>query len=182
LALARPENRTHPLEARLKRLAQHIDGLADLDAASLRRAREIGALRRAAAEELYGICARFVEHLNTLLTRGEVVLDPPDFGEHAFQVESANLVQMNIRGRILQVEFEATPELVSTEDFRLPYTLQGVVRAFNQDLLDKDLIEEQLLFYTLERPKPMWRYFDPRTYRSGTFDEEYLIAVMEQLI
>ena len=40
--------------------------------------------------------------------------------------------------------FRATPELVSTEDFRVPYTLEGTVRAFNQELLDKDLIEEQL--------------------------------------
>ena len=53
---------------------------------------------------------------------------------------------MNVRGRILQVAFEATVELVSTEDFRVPYTLHGSVRAFNQELLDKDIIEEQLIF------------------------------------
>jgi hypothetical protein len=48
------------------------------------------------------------------------------------------------------------------------------VRALNQALLDKDLIEEQLLFYTLEDRRNMWRYFDTRTYRSGGFDREYL--------
>jgi hypothetical protein len=65
---------------------------------------------------------------------------------------------------------------------RIPYTLQGVVRAFNQELLDRSLIEQQLLFYTLEKEKKMWRFFDARTYRSGPFDQEYLISLMEQLI
>ena len=57
---------------------------------------------------------------------------------------------------------------MSTEDFRVPYTLEGSVRAFNQDLLNKDLIEEQLVFYTIEKTRSLWRFFDPRTYRSGT--------------
>ena len=139
-------------------------------------------VRQAAAAELYAICSNFVVAVNGLLSRGEVVLDPPEFDEGAFQEESANMIQMNVRGRILQVEFEATVELVSTEDFRIPYTLEGFVRAFNQDLLDKDIIEEQLIFYTWEKQKKMWRFFDARTYRSGPFDEEYLIALMEQLI
>jgi hypothetical protein len=60
--------------------------------------------------------------------------------------------------------------------------LAGSVRAFNQDLLSKDLIEEQLVFYTVEGDRKMWRFFDPRTYRSATFDQEYLVSVMEQLI
>jgi len=64
----------------------------------------------------------------------------------------------------------------------VPYTLEGTVRAFNQELLEKDLIEEQLIFYTLEGKQGMWRFFDARTYRSGPFDLEYLIALMEQLI
>ena len=80
------------------------------------------------------------------------------------------------------MSFSATPGLVSTEDFRIPYTLEGSIRAFNQELLEKDIIEEQLLFYTLESEKKMWRFFDARTYRSGPFDQEYLICLMEQLI
>jgi hypothetical protein len=180
--LARSGNQTEVRSARLKRLAESIDALVEKDAGSLGRVREVRALRRAAAAELYGICSTFVAAVNGLLSRGEVVLDPPEYAEGAFQEESANLIQMNVRGRILQVEFEATLELLSTEDFRVPYTLQGVVRAFNQELLDKDIIEEQLIFYTCERQKRMWRFFDARTYRSGPFDEEYLIALMEQLI
>jgi hypothetical protein len=168
--------------ARLKRLAASIDGLVAKDENSLGRVSEVRAMRRGAAAELYGICSNFVAAVNGLLTRGEVVLDPQEYAEGAFQEESANLIQINVRGRILQVEFEATLELVSTEDFRIPYTLQGVVRAFNQELLDKDIIEEQLIFYTCEKHRKMWRFFDARTYRSGPFDEEYLIALMEQLI
>jgi hypothetical protein len=180
--VARSGNQTEVRDARLKRLAESIDGLVEKDESSLRRAREVRALRRAAAAELYGICSNFVGAINSLLARSEVVLDPPDYADGAFQEESANLIQMNVRGRILQVEFEATVDLVSTEDFRIPYTLEGFVRAFNQELLDKDIIEEQLIFYTLEKQKKMWRFFDPRTYRSGPFDEEYLTGLMEQLI
>jgi len=180
--LSRPEKEKGARDARLKRLAESIDALAEKDEISLREAREIRAVRRIAAAELYGICANFVASVNRLITRGEVVLDPPDFSDGSFQEESANLIQMNVRGRILQVEFESTVELLSTEDFRIPYTLEGFVRAFNQELLDKDVIEEQLIFYTWERHRKMWRFFEPRTYRSGPFDEEYLMGLMEELI
>ncbi len=178
----RPANQEQVREARLKRLAENIDALAEKDAGSMRRAREITSLRSAATAELHGICADFVAAVNRLLTQGEVVMDPPEFSGGAFHEEAANLIQINVRGRILQVEFKATPELVSTEDFRIPYTLEGYIRAFNQELLDKDIIEEQLIFYTLEKGKKMWRFFDPRTYRSGAFDQEYLISLMEQLL
>jgi hypothetical protein len=123
-----------------------------------------------------------VNSLNRLMSKTELLLDPAQFSEAAFQQDVTNLIQINVRGRILQVAYAATPELVSTEDFRIPYTLAGSVRAFNQEMLNKDLIEEQLVFYTIERDRKMWRFFDTRTYRSGTFDQEYLVSVMEQLI
>jgi hypothetical protein len=170
------------MEARLKRLAREIEALAEKDETTLRRTREIGDLRRRAAAELFRVCAGFVDAVNSLLPNPELTLDPPDFGADTFQEEAPNLIQMNVRGRILQVEFETTPELISTEDFRIPYTLSGAVRAFNQALLDKDLIEEQLLFYTVEKQRTMWRFFDARTYRSGEFGQEYLISLMEQLV
>jgi hypothetical protein len=178
----RSGNQTQVGSARLKRLAESIDALAEKDERLLRHSRDIAALRRVAAGDLYAICADFVNSVNRLLTHIQVELDPRGFSESAFQEDTPNLVQINVRGRILQVIFSATPELVSTEDFRIPYTLAGTVRAFNQELLDKDLIEEQLVFYTLEKEKKMWRFFDGRTYRSGPFDQEYLISLMEQLI
>jgi len=167
---------------RLKRLAREIEALAQKDEGDQRRARDVASLRRRAAVEIHSVCAQFVESVNRLLPRPELELDPADYPEERFHEELPNLIQINVRGRILQAEFAATPELISTEEFRIPYTLSGAVRAFNQALLDKDLIEEQLIFFTVEKEKSIWRYFDPRTYRSGELDQEYLIGLMEQLL
>jgi hypothetical protein len=180
--VARNTNPNQTRDARLKKLARSIESLAAKDELLLRHSREMLALRRSAAADLYAICAEFVGSINRLLQQNEVQLDPRTFAEDNFRDDNANLIQINVRGRILQVGFRATPELVSTEDFRVPYTLEGTVRAFNQELLDKDLIEEQLIFFTLEQHKRMWRFFDARTYRSGPFDQEYLIGLMEQLL
>ncbi len=167
---------------RLKKLAQRIDALAKKDESVIEKAREIASLRRKAALELYGTCAEFVRGLNELLARTELELDPDDYRPDGFHEHGVHLFQINARGRILQIKFEATEELVSTEEFRVPYILEGAVRCFNQRLLDQDLIEEQLLFYTLEKRRRMWRFFDVRTHRSGPFDADYLIGLMEQLV
>jgi len=170
-------------DARLKKLADGIAALAGKDELVLERAREIAATRSAAGAEIYAICAEFVARLNRLLPRADVMIDPAASGGAArFREDSTCLIQVSVRGRILQIEYAATAELVSTEEFRIPYILAGSVRAFNQELLDKDLIEEQLIFFTLEKHRRMWRFFDPRTYRSGPFDQEYLVSLMEQLI
>jgi hypothetical protein len=173
---------SQPGSDRLKRLAKSLDALARKDEHGIRRAREIGALRQQAALELHGICGDFVRGLNQLLSEIELELHPEQYGLDSFRDTDANLFQINARGRILQIEFEATPELVSTEDFRVPYFLAGAVRCFNQQLLEKDLIEEQLLFCTIEKSRHLWRFFDARTYRSGPFDAEYLTGLMEQLV
>lgn len=177
----RSDTRYSVSDIRLKRLADSIDELADKDENLVNHSRQIAGFRRTAASEIHTLCTAFVDRLNAFLTRGLVVLDPPVFTEESYRDESANLIQMNVRGRILQVEYRSTPELVSTEDFRIPYIISGSVRAFNQLLLDQDLIEEQLLFYTLEKRR-MWRFFDALTYRSGPFDQDYLISLMEQLL
>jgi hypothetical protein len=176
----REESKT--AEARLRRLAQAIEALAEKDQLTLKRAHEIDTLRRRAAAELFTVCEGFVDAINRLLSEPQVILDPSSFPLECFREDAPNLIQINVRGRILQVAFEATPGLLSTEDFRIPYTLGGTIRAFNQALLDKDLIEEQLIFYTVERHQTMWRYFDARTYRSGAFDRDYLIGLLDQLL
>jgi hypothetical protein len=175
-------NSTQPGSERLKRLAKNLDALARRDENGIRRAREIGALRRQAAAELHSICGGFVRNLNQLLSEIELDFQPEEYRPDTFQDAGLNLFQINARGRILQLEFEATPELISTEDFRVPYILAGTVRCFNQELLERDLIEEQLLFYTVEKSRSLWRFFDARTYRSGPFDADYLAGLMEQLI
>jgi hypothetical protein len=172
----------HSRETRLKRLADTIDGLIEKDQQRLNYAREIAAVRRKAAVELYTTCANFVVSVNQLLSRGGVQLDPPDFSEDSFQEEGIHLFQINARGRILQIEFGATTELVSSEDFRVPYTMDGSIHAFNQELLENHVVVEQLLYYTLEKSRKWWRFFDARTYRSGPVDEDYLVALMEHLV
>jgi hypothetical protein len=169
-------------DARLKKLAASIEALAEKDVLSEEREREITATRSAATAELYAICSEFVNGLNRLLPVPEVMLDPPEAEALTHGEFALRLIQINVRGRILQIEYEPTPELISTEEFRVPYTLSGAVRAFNHELLAKDLIEEQLIFFTLEKHRRMWRFFDPRTYRSGPLDREYLVCLMEQLI
>jgi hypothetical protein len=173
---------SQPGSDRLKKLARSLDGLARKDEVHIRRAREIGSLRRQAALELHGICGDFVRGLNQLLSEIELEFDPEEYAPERFRDDGVNLFQINARGRILQIKFEATPEPVSTEDFRVPYILSGAVRCFNQQLLEKDLIEEQLLFYTIEKSRHLWRFFDARTYRSGPFDADYLTGLMEQLV
>ena len=180
--LRRSESAAEVSGSRMKRLAHQIEALVEKDESLLRLSREMDRIRRAAAAELHTVCRDFVNSLNRLMSKTELLVDPEQFTEANFQDDGLNLIQISVRGRILQVAYSATPELLSTEDFRIPYTLAGSVRAFNQDLLNKDLIEEQLVFYTVEGDRKMWRFFDPRTYRSAAFDQEYLVSVMEQLI
>ena len=167
---------------RLKKLAESIDSLPEKDGQSIQLAHTIFMLRRQAAVELYETCAAFTREVNALLSSARLILDPADYGPQAFQENRTNLFQINTQGRILQIDFSATPELTSTEEFRVPYTLEGSVRCFNQQLLEQDLIEEQLLFYCIEKDRNVWRYFDVRTYRTGKFDQDYLISLMERLV
>jgi hypothetical protein len=167
---------------RLKKLAASIDALAEKDEEQLRRARQVLEIRRRAAAQLHRVCAEFAQAVNELTSRTELKLDPPEFRSDSFRDSEKNLFQLNARGRILQIEFAATEELTSSEDFRIPYTLHGAVRGFNQEMLEQNLVREQLLFYTIEKTGPMWRFFDARTYRTGRFDVEYLIGLLEQLV
>jgi hypothetical protein len=168
--------------SKMKRLAQKIEALEGKDDALQERHRDTNQVRRTAANELYVTCREFVTCVNRLMSGTAVILDPDEYSEAAFQDDVLNLIQISVRGRILQIGFSATTELLSTEDFRVPYTLSGFVRAFNQELLEQEIIEEQLVFYTIEKDRKLWRFFDPRTYRSGTLDQDYLVSVMEQLI
>ena len=167
---------------RLNRLAEQIDALAGKDERAMKRAAEIAELRRHAAAELHALCAAFVAELNALLSKTQVVLDPADYSPEHFEEDGYNLLQINVRGRIVQIVFETTGELISTEDFRVPYILCGTIRCFNQQLLEQDLIVEHMLFYCLEKNRHFWRFFDERTYRTGPFDRDYLLALLEELV
>lgn len=167
---------------RLKKLAAAIEALAEKDTALVQRTHQIALLRRQAAVDLHGICAAFVAEINRQLSSMQVHLDPPEYSPDSFHDTGVNLLQINIRGRILQIELQSTPEMISTENFRVPHILEGSIRCFNQEFLDRAVVEEQFIFYCLERKRNLWRFFDARTYRSGPFDEEYLISLMEQVV
>ena len=167
---------------RMKKLAEAIDALAEKDGALVRKVHEIASLRRQGAVELHAICAKFVHEVNRQLSKIQLHFDPGEFSSESFQDIGMNLLQLNAQGRILQIEFASTPDMISTENFRVPHILEGSIRCFNQELLDRAVIEEQLIFYCLEKKQNLWRFFDARTYRSGPFDQEYLISLMEQLV
>lgn len=138
-------------------------------------------LRARGAADLHGICRAFVEKINARLTEGAVRLDPPAFSGENY-TDGPNLFQINLRGRLLQIEFTATDQLYETDDFKRPYVLRGIVRSFNQDLLQHNNVDEQLIFYCPTPQGADWYYFDERTYRMGRVGEDYLITEMERLL
>ncbi len=139
-------------------------------------------LRSRGALDLHRICSAFVDRVNEKLSEPAILLDPPFFSEGNYNDTGPNLFQINLRGRILQIEFGPTAELYESEDFRKPYVLRGAVRSFNQDLLDHGSVAEQMIFYCPANGAAQWHFFDGRTYRSGLVAESYLVGEMERLL
>jgi hypothetical protein len=167
---------------RLTRLASAIDALAGRDQKLIDETEHVSALRSRGAADLYAICRRFVDKVNAKLSQPAILLDPPVFREGTYSDSGPNLFQINLRGRLLQLEFEATDELYGHEDFKNPYVLQGTVRSFNQDLLTHNGVDEQLIFYCPDGAAAAWHFFDARTYRTGLISEDYLVSEMERLL
>jgi hypothetical protein len=167
---------------RLKKLARHIESLAASDRERIRREREIETLRRGAAERLHRMCVSFAEEVNTTLKSVRLEMAPLEFTGEAFNESGPNLFQIQVSGRVIQFLFEGTEPLITTENLRTPYTLEGSVRWFNQDMLDRDEIKDQKLFYCVDRNTQEWRFYDLRTHRSGLVDDDYLAGLLEQLV
>ncbi|HEX4136068.1 MAG TPA: hypothetical protein VHY84_15750 [Bryobacteraceae bacterium] len=167
---------------RLTRLARAIDALGETDRKLIAESTKVDRLRLRGALDLYRVCSGFVEKVNDKLSDAAVLLDPPSYSEGNYNDTGLNLFQINLRGRILQVEFGATAELYESDDFRLPYILRGAVRSFNQDLLERSSIDEHLIFYCPKNDAAVWHFVDSRTYRSGRITENYLISEMERLL
>jgi hypothetical protein len=110
------------------------------------------------------------------------MLAPFEWEIENFHDGQTNFFQISLRGRLLQLEFQSTDEMYSTEDFRLPYVLHGSFRSFNQESLEKNRMEEQRLFCCPLREAPVWHFFDARTYRTGNVDSDYLAAELERLL
>lgn len=168
---------------RLTKLARELDRLAERDEKAVDEMDRADMARRQGARALHAICADFTRRLNAAMTRTEMLLIPTAFDAATYREDVPNLIQMSLRGRIVQIQYEAPEQALATEDFRHPYILQGAVHGFNQALLERDLIEEQLLFYARSGNQPdfRWHYFEPRTYRSGFVGEAYLTDLLSRL-
>jgi hypothetical protein len=167
---------------RLTRLAEAIEAIGDRDRKLIEESTQVDHLRSRGAVDLYAICRLFVDKVNGRLSEPAVLLDPPTFVERNYHDGGPNLFQINLRGRLLQLEFAATDELYEQDDFRRPYVLRGAVRSFNQDLLDHNGVDEQLIFYCPEDGIARWYFFDGRTYRTGLLAEDYLASGLERLL
>jgi hypothetical protein len=167
---------------RLTKLAQQLDHLVERDEKVMEEMDRADFARRQGARILHTICADFTRRLNAAMTRTEMLLVPTEFDPATYREDTPNLIQMSLRGRIVQIQYEAPEQTVTTENFRFPYILHGAVNGFNQTLLERDLIEEQLLYYAKTgKHEFRWHYFEPRTYRTGIVGEEYLTRLLARL-
>ena len=131
---------------------------------------------------LHDICREFIEAVNHRLSLPALVLDPPEFAVEKFQDPGANLFQINLRGRLLVIEFKSTEEPLSTDDFRRPYILEGSIRAVNQDLLDHHQVSEKSLFFCPSGSHGNWYFVDHRSYRTGRLSPDLLADELHRLL
>ncbi len=169
-------------EERLNRLARQLDAVAAQNEIRIEEEKRLGALRRESAFELYVICSNLVRILNSRARNGRLELSPAEFSPDSFQEAGPNLLQISVSGRIVDIAFEATDTLTSTENYLQPYTIEGAIRWFNQESLETFGIHEELLFLCVEGRKAAWVHFDGQTHREGPFDEDYLMGLVETLL
>ena len=167
---------------RIARLAKLIDSDIKKDQHVRLTEADVASIRRKAATQLHSICAGFVGSVNRQLSEPVLELSPPEYSEEMFHESRVNLFQVNAQGRIIQVAFKSTPTIFSTEKFKIPYTLEGEVRAYNQEMLERTQIRSLGLFFCLEEGGSTWRYFDWLHGRTGLFKDEQLVGLLERLV
>ncbi len=164
----------------IARLAKQIDA-ARKSEPSLATAEEVAALRRQGACQLHQICAEFVASLNSKLSDAALELSPPAYTPEAFREPGVNLFQIASQGREIQIAFQSTRELFSTEKFPIPYVLEGEVRTYNQRMLERFEIRNDRLFLCLHERVVFWRFFDWRGDRTAPVDTNLLASLMQRL-
>jgi len=169
-------------DGRLKTLARKIETVARKDLEQVRKAQEAVRLRSSAAAELHAVCRELVDAINGLLAKPLVELSPAEYTPESFHEDGPTVFQINVSGRIVQLEFRATDAPSSTEKLATPYVLEGAVRAFNQELLDLLLVPEHQLFCCPQAGKLNWVWFDTRAQRAAPLDQERLISLLERLM
>jgi hypothetical protein len=167
---------------RITRLAKQIGSEVKKDKHLLLSEAEILVLRRQGAFKLHSICADFVASVNRLLTPPILELTPAEYSAEMFHESGMNLIQVTAQGRIIQIAFEAARQRFSTEKFLIPYILEGEVRAFNQEMLERTQIRSQALFFCLEEKGNTWHYFEWLQGRTGPFSRDQLVSLLERLV
>jgi hypothetical protein len=167
---------------RIAKLAKQIDSVTRKDQHLLLTENEVAGLRRQGAFALHSICADFAASVNRLLSPAVLELTPPVYAPEMFRESDVNLMQINAQGRVVQIAFEATREIFSTVKFRIPYVLEGEVRAYNQEMLERTQIRSQAMFFCLEENGNTWRYFEWLNGRTGAFDRDQLVSLLERLV
>ena len=167
---------------RLARLAMAIDAIGDRDRRQADENTRNDRLRATGALTLYSLCREFVDSLNERLHTPDLLLDPPHFGRDNFHDPGSNIIQVSLRGRLLMLEFEATGEPSSTDDYSRPYLLHGAIRGLNQELLDRNLVSEKAIFYCPHGDEGTWYFVDNRNYRTGKFGPDLLASELERLL
>jgi hypothetical protein len=164
----------------LVRLARQIDAARKAERFVV-SADEVSGLRRQGACELHRICAEFVGSVNTRLTESMLDLSPVSYSPDNFRQSGVNLIQIGSQGRQIQVAFESTPGVYSTEKFLVPYVMEGEIRTYNQSMLERHEIRSRLLFFCVAEATSGWRFFDWRTRQTGPVDSRLLVQLMEPL-
>ena len=162
------------------RLARQIDAARQSERFLVNPA-EVARLRRQGACHLYEVCAEFVSLLNTKLSHSALEIAPPAYTPEMFDELAVNIFQISSQGRAMQITFQATPQLYSTEKFRIPYILEGEVRTYNQKLLERFEVRSRDLFFCIEEDGAVWRFFDWRGPRSAPVDRDLLVSLMQPL-
>ena len=167
---------------RLKKLARKLDSVAAEDLLRMERERQAQETRKKAAAQLHGLCAEFVLAMNRLVDAVHLELTPEEFQSDGLSETHVYLFQLSVSGRVIQFTFRGTAELEATEELRVPYTMEGSVRWFNQEMLERDDIKEHRLYYCLDKSGNEWRYVDAPAHRMKPVHEEYIAGLVEQLI
>ena len=171
-----------PDEDRIARLAKQIGSEIRKEQHLLLTDNQVLELRRQGAAELHSICTDFAASVNRLLTPPVLELSPPEYLPESFRERGPNLIQLNARGRIIQVAFQATREKFSTEKFLIPYILEGEVRAYNKEMLARTEVRSQALFFCVEDRRNTWHYYEWLHGRTGAFGRDQLVSLLEHLV
>ena len=167
-----------PHENAVWRLARQIDAAGKSERLSV-DADAVSEVRRRGAAELHAVCAEFVASVNRKLSETAVELSPSGYSPETFRESGVNIMQISSHGRQVQITFAAGAQLLSTEKFRVPYVLEGEVRAYNQKMLERFQIVTFSLFYCVGEEVSGWRFYNWRTLRTGPVNQEFLIQLMD---